>query len=192
MTATRTKTRTLKRIAAHRMLRPLSRAYRRSSSVSTENAPQPAFVRTRMSRGIIDAHRMIGQPSIARNVASNWLALGTAVVCTLVLTPVIVRSLQTERYGIWSFLNGLVAYSDLLYLGLGSALIKFVARARADRAHASVNRLAAVVLSIYTTLGVLCFGLLAAASRFVPSMFAETLPAATAHSASYVCVLLGV
>src|SRR5579864_6782718 len=151
-----------------------------------------AFHLTRMSRRIIDSHRMKRQPSMGRNVVSNWLALGTAVLCALVLTPVIVRSLQTERYGIWSFLNGLVAYSDLLYLGLGSALIRFVARARADGAHASVNRLAAVVLSIYTTLGVLSFGLLAAASRFVPSMFAETLPAATAHSASYVCVLLGV
>ena len=48
-----------------------------------------------------------------------------------VVTPIVVRSLGIERYGIWSFLNGLLAYSELLYFGLGSALVKYAAQYRA-------------------------------------------------------------
>ena len=68
------------------------------------------------------------QPSIARNVISNWLALGTSVVVALIVTPVIVRTLEAQRYGVWSFLNGLLAYSELLYLGLGSAIVQATSR----------------------------------------------------------------
>jgi O-antigen/teichoic acid export membrane protein len=131
------------------------------------------------------------RPSIGRNVLSNWVSLGTSVACAFVLTPIVVRALDTERYGIWSFLNGLLAYSDLLYLGLGSALIRYVAQARADRDQARVNRLTSVVVSIYSALGLLGFLVFAAVSGIVPALFAEPLSAATSRSASHACTLLG-
>ena len=70
--------------------------------------------------------------SLARNVLSNWIGIPITVAYGLVITPIIVRALDTELYGVWSFLNGLLMYSDLLYVGLGSALIKYVAQHRAN------------------------------------------------------------
>lgn len=129
--------------------------------------------------------------SLARNVLSNWLTMAFAIVATFVATPVLVGALQRERYGIWSFLNGLLVYSDLLYLGLGAAVIKRVAACRARGDQAGLNRVSSVVVSIYVGLGLICFVTLATLSVFLPYLFARPLSADVITSARYACILLG-
>jgi O-antigen/teichoic acid export membrane protein len=129
--------------------------------------------------------------SLARNVLSNWVVLAANVAFAFVITPVIVRRLDAELYGVWTFLNGLVAYTDLLYFGLGSAVIKFVAQFRATGDRAGINRLASVVTSIYGTLGLVTLAVLTGVSTLVPYAFAEPLSPAAADAAVITCVLLG-
>jgi O-antigen/teichoic acid export membrane protein len=129
---------------------------------------------------------------VVRNVASNWLSLAVGVVSTLLLTPIVVRALGAELYGAWSFLNGLVAYSDLLYVGLGSALIRYVAEARAQGDGPRINRLTSVVVSIYAAIGTGCFLVLLVVSHFVPRLFANGLPPNSTDEAAWACLLLGV
>lgn len=135
----------------------------------------------------------LGSVSLTRNVLANWLAMGVTIAATFFVTPIVVRVLQSERYGVWSFLNGLLAYSDLLYMGLGAALIKFVASHHAAGDQGGVNRVASAVLSIYTVIGLLCFVAFAGLSPFVPRFFARPLLTPDAEvAASIACVLLGV
>ena len=129
--------------------------------------------------------------SLARNVISNWLGIPVSVAYGLIVTPIIVRALNTELYGVWSFLNGLLMYSDLLYVGLGSALVKYVAQHRANSDQSAINRLISVVGGIYTVLGIVCFVVMSAMSLVVPHLFATPLSAAAAQAASATCVLLG-
>jgi O-antigen/teichoic acid export membrane protein len=129
--------------------------------------------------------------SLVRNVLSNWIGIPISVAYGLIITPIIVRALDTELYGVWSFLNGLLMYSDLLYAGLGSALIKYVAQHRAIDDQTGMNRLFSVVTGIYSVLGVVCCAAMIAASAFVPYAFAEPLSAAATSAASTTCVLLG-
>ena len=132
-----------------------------------------------------------GSHSLARNVLSNWVAMALSVAATFVTTPIVVGALQKERYGVWSFLNGLLVYSDLLYLGLGAAVIKGVAAFRARSDQQGLNRVSSVVVSIYTVLGLLCLGTLIGVSVVLPRLFATPLSADTQASARYACVLLG-
>jgi len=129
--------------------------------------------------------------SLARNVASNWIGIPITVAYGLIITPIIVRALDTELYGVWSFLNGLLMYSDLLYVGLGSALIKYVAQHRANNDQASMNRLISVVAGIYGVIGMMCFAVMIGISTFVPYAFAAPLSAEAARAASATCMLLG-
>jgi O-antigen/teichoic acid export membrane protein len=129
--------------------------------------------------------------SLARNVISNWIVLVGGIAYAIFMTPIIVRALDKELYGVWSFLNGLLAYSDLLYLGLGSAVIKYVAQYRATENHDGVGTLASTVLSIYGILGLVCWAALAIASPFIPHLFAEPLAPSTAHFATITCIILG-
>ena len=129
--------------------------------------------------------------SLARNVLSNWIGIPITVAYGLIITPIIVRALDTELYGVWSFLNGLLVYSDLLYVGLGAALIKYVAQHRANDDQAGMNRLFSVVTGIYAAIGIVCFAIMLAISTVVPYAFAEPLSAAAARAATATCVLLG-
>jgi O-antigen/teichoic acid export membrane protein len=129
--------------------------------------------------------------SLVRNVFSNWFVLVASVAFALFITPIIVRALGKELYGVWSFLNGLLTYSDVLYFGLGSALVKYVAEFRAKGDQPGMNRLASVVILIYSAIGLGCFAILTGFSALIPRAFAEPLSTETARAASYTCVLLG-
>ena len=125
----------------------------------------------------------MGPGSLARDVLSNWIGIPLTVAYGLIITPIVVRALDTELYGVWSFLNGLLVYSDLLYVGLGSALIKYVAQLRANDDQPGMNRLFSVVFGIYGVIGIVCWGVMIGISAVVPSLFAEPLSAGAARPA---------
>lgn len=134
-----------------------------------------------------------GRVSLARNVLMNWTGMVLTVAATFFVTPVVVRTLHQESYGVWSFLNSLLIYSDLLYLGLGPALVKAVATNNAKGRIAELNRTASAVLSIYLVIGLLCAAVFAGLSPFVPQLFAQPLSSSQAETAaSYACALLGI
>ena len=135
---------------------------------------------------------MSAKSSLARNVTSNWVGMGLSIIYALIITPIVIRALDTQQYGAWSFLNGLLGYSELFYLGLGSAIIRFVAQARAEDDRARINRLTSVVLSIYTAIGLACFLVLVAVSDRLPTIFPDRLAPELAHAIVYTCILLGV
>jgi hypothetical protein len=58
---------------------------------------------------------MNARSSFARNVVSNWAVLSGHLAYGLLMTPIIVGALGSELYGVWSFLSGLVTYTELLY-----------------------------------------------------------------------------
>ena len=93
------------------------------------------------------------KPSLTRNVATSWAVTASGVVYALFITPVVVKALGQEQYGVWSFLNGLMGYSSLLYLGVGSALVKYIATYSASHDQASINRLTSVAVTIFAGLG---------------------------------------
>lgn len=131
------------------------------------------------------------RPSLPRNVVLNWTSTGITILSTLIVTPIVVKALDKELYGIWSFLNGLLTYTDLLYLGIGAALVKYAAEYLARCDDDGLNRLCSVVLSIYVVVGVVALGIAALIAPVVPSLFARSLAPATALAAQYTCVLLG-
>lgn len=130
--------------------------------------------------------------SLARNVFSNWFVLVVGIGYALFITPIVVGALGKELYGVWTFLNGLLTYSDVLYFGLGSALVKYVAQFHTKGDQAGMNRLVSVVVLIYGSIGLFCFLVLTGFSPLIPHAFADPLSAETARAASWTCVLLGV
>jgi O-antigen/teichoic acid export membrane protein len=66
-----------------------------------------------------------------RGVIGGTLALMLAqvgsIVVTLLLTPFMVNQLGIERFGLWAFLNAIVAFAGLLEVGLGRGSVRFIA-----------------------------------------------------------------
>jgi O-antigen/teichoic acid export membrane protein len=133
--------------------------------------------------------RPAGSPLI-RNVLSNWSALGSAVLYSLLITPTVIRALDKEAYGVWSFLNALMAYSGLFYLGLGAALVRYTAHHYAVGDRTSLNRLVSVVLSIFTGLGVFSFVAGAVLAPQLPHLLLDSSRAASAPAVSATLIVL--
>lgn len=134
---------------------------------------------------------MSGRRSLLTNVASGWVGLAVSLATTLIVTPVVVHALDRELYGLWSWLNGLLMYTDLLYFGLGSAVIKTVAHLRTREDLPAIGRLISVVASIYGTLGVICFATFIWIGHAFPSLLAEPLSPGASRQAFVTCVILG-
>jgi O-antigen/teichoic acid export membrane protein len=132
------------------------------------------------------------KPSLTRNVATSWAVTASGVVYALFVTPVVVSALGQQQYGVWSFLSGLIGYSSLLYLGVGSALVRYLATYRARHDQASINRLTSVAMTIFIGLGGIALLVFSGLSPFVPGFLAGALSPETARAATITCVLLGV
>jgi O-antigen/teichoic acid export membrane protein len=130
--------------------------------------------------------------SLARNALSGWATQAVSILVTLTVTPFVVHALDTELYGVWSWLNGLLMYTDLLYFGLGSAIIKNVAAYRAKQDLPAVARVVSVVTSIYGVIGLVCLAVLVWIGSALPDLLAEPLSREAARQASITCTLLGV
>lgn len=83
---------------------------------------------------------MMNTKRLATNVLMNWGATAVGMVVPFFLTPFIVRSLGASAYGVWILAMSTVAYLNLLDLGLRTAVIRFVAKADADKDDAAASR----------------------------------------------------
>jgi len=124
---------------------------------------------------------MAGKKRFALNVLMNWLAMAVGMVVPFFLAPFVVRHLGTVAYGVWILAVSTVSYLNLLDLGLRSAIVRFVSKARAEGnsgdATSTIN--AALWFRLLIAAGV---GLLSLALAAVfPHMF--KIPPALGHAA---------
>ncbi|HEV2710980.1 MAG TPA: flippase [Edaphobacter sp.] len=75
---------------------------------------------------------MAGTKRFAINVVMNWIAMAVGMAVPFFLTPIVVRSLGTDAYGVWILAASTVSYLGILDLGLRSAVIRFVSKAKAQ------------------------------------------------------------
>ena len=73
--------------------------------------------------------------NIARNVLSNWFSLLVTTVTAFFLSPFVVHHLGNLAYGVWVIIMSLVAYMNLLDLGLRGAITRFVSKGSAQENH---------------------------------------------------------
>lgn len=110
----------------------------------------------------------------ARQVALNTLAnYGGRIInfaTWFALTPLIVEHLSKDQYGLWGEVATFTAYGSLANLGIGSALIKYVAEYRARNENEVANELIATALALFCALGVLVIIIGIALSPLVPDI----------------------
>jgi O-antigen/teichoic acid export membrane protein len=107
---------------------------------------------------------------LRRNILTTYAVYGATVVSGLVLTPVIVRSLGLEQYGLWSFVAALTTYLGLLDFGLGPTVVRHGAEYRGRRAPEETNALVSAGLVVYGVIGALTVAVGGALSWVVPDL----------------------
>ena len=93
----------------------------------------------------------------ARSLTQNALWNITSIICNILLlflgTPIIIRGLGTENYGIYVILGSIAGMLAITNLGLGEATLRYVAEYHAKNDPVSVNRVFSSTLLLYAILG---------------------------------------
>lgn len=107
----------------------------------------------------------------ARSVISSYALAGVVALSALVMTPILVRGLGAEAYGVWALASALALYFKLLEFGVGKGLPQYVAEHAVTSDDAALSR---AISTAMTLLGGLALASLAVAVALVaafPSLF---------------------
>lgn len=115
---------------------------------------------------------------ILTNAAANWLSFAATVAITFYMAPRLVHGLGDRAYGVWALVESIVAYLALFDLGIGAAVVRFVARFEETKQREELNRVFSTSFAIFGLFGLaalaITFGLAfaSAAPLGVPADFA--------------------
>ncbi len=87
------------------------------------------------------------------NSVTGACLFATNVVVSFIMSPVIVRELGNQDYGLWELLLGLIGYFGILELGVGPAVVRYVAFADARNDREQLNRVFNSTLLVLGLLG---------------------------------------
>ena len=88
-------------------------------------------------------------------VLLSYLNLGIGSIIPFFYTPIMLRLLGQEAYGLYGLANSAVSYLGLLNFGMGSAIVRYTAKYRAEEKHDEVKGLIGLFLLIYGCMALL-------------------------------------
>lgn len=74
------------------------------------------------------------------SAAAKWVGFAVQVAVAFVMSPLLIRALGDQRYGVWSLIESLLAYLLLFDFGVAASLVRYVARFEAGGDQHQVNR----------------------------------------------------
>src|SRR5262245_43459169 len=110
-------------------------------------------IRVASSREGEDSLYCARRKGLLTNAASNWLGFAAQVVVVFFLSPVLIHGLGDRRYGVWSLVESVLAYLTLFDLGIGAALLRYVARFGSQDDQENLNRVFNTSLALFAGAG---------------------------------------
>ena len=84
----------------------------------------------------------------------SYINLGIGSIVPFLYTPIMLKLLGQEEYGLYGLANSVISYLSLLNFGMGSAIVRYTAQCRAGKKHDEVKGLIGLFLIIYCCLSV--------------------------------------
>lgn len=79
----------------------------------------------------------------------SYINLGIGSIVPFLYTPIMLRLLGQEDYGLYGLANSVTSYLSLLNFGMGSAIVRYTAKCRAEEKNEEVKSLIGLFLMIY-------------------------------------------
>ena len=71
--------------------------------------------------------------SLKWGVVLSYLSMGISILVSLFYTPIVIKNLGQQQYGLYNIASSVVGYLSLLNFGLGSAVVRFVTKYRVEK-----------------------------------------------------------
>lgn len=88
-------------------------------------------------------------------VVMTYLNIGLGSLIPFIYTPIMLRLLGQSEYGLYSLANSVVGYLSLLSFGLGSTIVRYVAKYRAEGNKEQEEKVVGLFIVMYTLLAIL-------------------------------------
>jgi O-antigen/teichoic acid export membrane protein len=92
---------------------------------------------------------------LRRNALGVYAVYAAAIVSGLLVTPIVIHSIGTPAFGIWTFIGAVTIYLSVLDFGVAPSIIRFAAEARGRGADEDLNAVASTGLVVYALIGLL-------------------------------------
>lgn len=133
--------------------------------------------------------KITGRRHVLTNAVASWLSFAATVVVTFFMSPVLVHALGDRDYGVWALVESVLAYLTLFDLGIGAAVVRYVARFHETQEMGNLNRIFSTSLAIFATLGMMALAVTMALAFGWARPLA--VPAELAELTRWLLVLLG-
>lgn len=108
---------------------------------------------------------------ILRSVASNWAGLVINILLSLITAPIVVNSLGSVYYGIWSLLMQFTGYFWLFDFGVRESVVKYVAQYHASGERDKLASTVRTAVSLYMGVGLVALAAISALAMALPYVF---------------------
>lgn len=125
-----------------------------------------------------------------RSVTSSYVLSAAVGLAAVVMTPVLVRGLGKEGYGVWALASALALYFKLLEFGVGKAIPSHVAEHSVDGDDRRLARVLSTAIGLLGALAALAALGSALLVAFFPQLFSVSADLRTAAQIAVAIVLL--
>ena len=97
---------------------------------------------------------MSSQNQIKFGALLSYLSLFLGSAISIVYTPIMLRALGQSEYGLMSLANSVIGYLSLLNLGIGSAMVRYIAKYKAEENKEMENLIITLFLFVFMGLAI--------------------------------------
>lgn len=105
----------------------------------------------------------------------SYVNLAISCIIPIVYTPIMLQILGKSEYGLYSLSNSVISYLSMLNFGMGSAVMRYITKARAEEDYEKVNKTVGLFSLIYVLLAGLVILVGFILTYFSGSLFAKGL-----------------
>lgn len=114
---------------------------------------------------------------LKRGFILNYINLGIGAVIPLIYTPIMLRLLGQEEYGLYKLSSSITSYLSLLSLGLGAAITRYLIKARTEIGSEEERRILGLFVLIFRVISLLAVFIGLALSINLDSWYQSSLSA---------------
>ena len=101
----------------------------------------------------MDGSVRTGHHRLLTSTVANWIRFAAQLAAGFYLRPILIAGLGLDRFGIWSLIQGILAYLSLFDLGVAVAVVRYVARFETIKDKKGLNSVFSTSLCIFTAAG---------------------------------------
>lgn len=106
-----------------------------------------------------------------KGVIFSYILMFVEAISSIVFTPYLIKCLGQEEYGIYGLVASITAYLYLLDLGVGNAIIRYMAKFRFKKDRISEKNLLAITIIFYLLIGIVIISVGEIIKESIPQLF---------------------